>query len=159
MTKRQQILEAVLARLTAITRASGCETDGGLTIVFGENIELGDGDPDDAIGVLVGDDAPQDMSGFDPGDGTVLINLPLQFTSLSRLSTPGNVAWRRVEAQLGDIKRAIEGGDRSLGGLLTKGLMRAPTRTRPRDAGSTTLGAGVGYLLTYTEQLGNPEAD
>lgn len=158
MTKRQAALEELFARAALIRKASGYASDCGQAIYFGINAQLGPDDPAEAIGISVGDDRVRDESGSGVDDGLTYIELPVQFAALASVEQLKSEAWRRVEAVLGDIKRAVEFGDRSLSGLLVKPLQRGPTRTMRAEAGSGTLGVSVQYVLAYVETFGDPEA-
>jgi hypothetical protein len=61
-----------------------------------------------------------------------------------------------VEAVLGDIKRAIELEDRSLGGLVDQRFERGRTRPFEREEGSTAVGVIVPYIVPYYESWGAP---
>lgn len=147
-TTRQQILEAVRARLQAIRTIDGFATDAGEQVFLGEAPMLGPDDPDVAIAIVIGDDVPTFQG------EQVLLQLPLGLCALAKadLAEP----WIAVETLLGDIKTAFELPDRTLGGLLRGQVERRPTLTLEREPGSTTVGVCVGYMARYTEVWGNP---
>jgi hypothetical protein len=148
-SRRQAILEELLARLQRITRDSGSLTDGGLTVFFGEAPELGADDPVEAVLLVVEPDEPAHQQ------AGLLINLAVTVYAMARadLEQP----YLAAEALLGDIKRAVETEDRTLGGRLRwHGLERGITRTMPRDDGSVFVGVGVEYRMQYAEGWGNP---
>lgn len=144
MTNRQRILEAVMARLQTIQVDAGYITDAGRRIYLGEVVDLGPDDPDDALAVV-------------PLDTQVLPNrievLPVEVQAVAKadLEQP-HVA---IEQLLADIARAFETADRTLGGLV-KYMELGPTRALPREAGSTTVGCGITYSLTYARVWGQP---
>lgn len=147
--RRKQILEVLLARLQVIHTSHGYATDAGQALYLGETPELGPDDPSEAIAVVVLDDEPRWQ-----GEG-LLLRLPINIQGLARadLEKP----WLTVEAVLGDIKRAIEQEDRTLGKLVNHpGLERGSTQTLPRADGSLTVGAGITYSGWYREGWGNP---
>jgi hypothetical protein len=147
-SNRESILAALLARVGAIQIAAGFTSDAGLAVTLGESPLLGPDDPDVAIAILVNDDDPK-YQGMQ-----IMIRLPV---SIQALANP-NLAdpWLAVEALLGDIKRAVELEDRTLGGLVKRQIERGPTRTVLREPGSTVVGAQVTYICPYTECWGNP---
>jgi hypothetical protein len=147
MTKRQAILTALVARVSAIAIAAGFATDAGATVFLGEAAELGPDDPDAAIALVLEDDSPQDK-------GYLYVQLPIAVAALAKadLETP----WLTIEAIVGDIKRAVEHEDRTLGGLLKGPMTRGATRTLTREPGSTTVGASVTYICSYVEAWGDP---
>jgi len=146
--RRQQILEAIQTRLQAIRVGGGYNTDAGLAVYLGESPVLGPDDPDVAIAIVPIDDA------VDAQVKGLLIALPVEIEALAKadLAEP----WVAVEQILQDIKRAHELEDRTLGGLLSSAFERGTTRSLPRQPGSTTVGAGIGYLCRYKEAWGNP---
>lgn len=149
MSRRQQILEASVARLAVIQRGNGYATDAGDAIQLGEFTELGPDDPAEAIAVVPGEDVTR-TQGDKHG-----ITLPLEIQAIARVDLDEPHA--AAEAVLADIKRAYEQADRTLGGLLEgKGIRRLVTRTLPREAGMTTVGVGVTYLLDFQETWGDP---
>lgn len=149
-TTRLQVLNAIKARLAVITVANGYATDAGQLIALGEVTELGDDDPDAALAIVVGDDAPKPQSTV----GTTLAEWPLRIAALAKadLAEP----WTTVEQVLGDIKRAFELSDRTLGGLLKGDIQRGSTRVIPRDPGSTTIGVAITYVGIVSERWGQP---
>ena len=64
--------------------------------------------------------------------------------------------WLAVEQTLGEVKRAVELEDRSLGHLLKQPLERAGTQTLEREPGSETVGLITTYLCFYAEPWGEP---
>lgn len=146
-TKRRLILEALRDRLAVIQVANGFHTDAGLAIYAGEGVELGDGDPDTALSLVVGPDSPSYQGEH------IATALTVEILGLARADLADPFV---AEDLVGDIKRAIELPDRTLGGLVKKQIERGPTRNLPREAGSTTVGAGVEYRAPLTEQWGAP---
>lgn len=145
-TKRLDILLALQTLVATITIEGGFQTDAGATVFLGEVPELGEDDANQAIALLVGDD--------EPGADRMVV-LPVTVVALvdvEQLDAP----WLALEAVLGDIKKAIETEDRTLGGLLKGQLTRGQTQTFPREAGSRTLGVGVTYRAPYLEVWGQP---
>src|SRR3990167_4114681 len=146
-TKREAILAELLLRLSAITIAHGYATDAGDQVFLGESPQLGEDDPSQGLALVVEDDEVNSK-------GYVFITLPIAVQALAKadLDTP----WLAIEAILGDVKRAIELEDRTLGGLLKSELRRGSTRTLAREPGSTTVGEGITYRCEYVESWGNP---
>lgn len=147
-TIRQAIVANAVDRVMAIQTGvdSDFETDAGKAVYIGSTPELGKDDPGEAIAVVLNDD---DVTKDTP---KTFLTLPVEIQALVRVG-PIN-AWLRMEAILGDIKRAMEIGDRrELGGYP---MRRGPTRTLPREPGSNTAGVGVTYFVDYSETWGQP---
>lgn len=151
MTTRLSVLTAFAARLADITIANGYATDAGQLVVMGEAGELGESDPDAALAIVPGDDRQKTQAGT---VGTAFLEWPIQLVALGKadLSQP----WVTLENIVGDIKRAIETGDRRLGGLVKSDLQRGATRIVPREPGSLTIGVSVTYVVTIAEPWGQP---
>lgn len=146
---RQQIIEALKARLEAIRQPSDVfDTDAGATVYVNESPALGEVDPLTALVMVIGDDIPVRTGEH------VMLTLPVEVQAIA--SDAIDDCWLAVEPLLSDIKRAIELPDRSLGRLLRQRLERDVTRTLPRDEGSTTVGASITYHCPYIEAWGNP---
>src|SRR5574341_1196761 len=126
-SRRQQILEAFLTLVQVIRTANGFATDAGLTVFLGETPTLGPDDPDTAIAIVVGEEAPTYQG------ENVFIALPVGIQALAKpdLDQP----WLAAEAVLGDIKKAVELADRTLGGLVRRHIQRDVTRTMERRTG------------------------
>lgn len=150
---RQQILEACLARLQQIQIANGTfETNAGSNVSLGETVQLGEGDPDTAIALVVDDDEAISASG-----NKMFLRLPVHIQALAKISQAGvSEAYIAAEQIAADIKRSFELEDRLLGGLLHHHLQRSRVRTLARQPGSITVGVDVLYVLPYAEQWGNP---
>jgi hypothetical protein len=158
-TRRERILAAIKARLEAISEAGGYRTNLGAVVKLGEIPRFGPDDPRQALCILPEEDQ------VDPGalqEGKIPILWPISIAILvaPNLSQP----WVIVEAGLADVKKAMETGDRTLGGLLKGGmnnpggLLRGTTETFPRQAGSEAVGAKITYAAPFWETWGNPEA-
>lgn len=147
--RRKQILEQLFARVQLIRTEHGYKTDAGRLVFLGEAFELGPDDPDVAIAIVVLDDDPTQRA------EKVHIDLPIDFRALAKADQ--DQPWLAVEDIIGDIKRAVEQEDRTLGKLVNHpGLERRPTRTLPRAPGSETVGASLVYLAPYSEVWGAP---
>lgn len=150
---RQQILAAVVTRLSVITQADGAYfTDAGATLFAGEAPQLGPDDPAHALAVLLVDDEPRQAG---PG---YLVTGTLEIHAVANTALDGTSlddAWMLVEQLLADIKRAVELTDRKLGGLLYN-MERGPARPLPRQEGSLTVGAIMTYELSWKEDWGTP---
>jgi hypothetical protein len=147
-SRRQGILEALLARVQRIERANEFQTDAGQRVYLGEAFELGPDDPVEAIALVVGEETPQYQG------ENLFITLPVAIIALAKadLEQP----WLAVEAVIADIKTAVETTDRTLGGLVRRQIQRGPVVTLERQPGSTTVGASVTYLSPYVERWGAP---
>lgn len=146
--RRQQVLETYRARLRVIDQAHGFTTNAGAAVFMGEAPELGPDDPDQAIALLVEDETPQHV-----GENVHTL-LPVAIAALAKANL--DEPWLAAEEVLGDIKRAIELEDRTLGGLVRARIARGPTRTMERDAGSQTVGIAITYLNPLVEAWGRP---
>lgn len=148
MSTRSAILAAVRTRLQAIARTDGFATDAGAALYLGERPELGPDDPDEAIAIVVRDDAPKAQG------HKLFITLPVSICAIAKadLDDP----WQSIEDLLADIKVAFELDDMTLGGLLRGPMERGATRTLDREPGSLTIGAQVSYFLPYHETWGHP---
>lgn len=150
---RQAIVTELLWRLGAIAIASGYQTDAGQQLFAGETPSLGPSDPDAAIALVVRDDLPSDQSGFGvDATGIVVTVLPIDVVAVAKadLAQP----WVTVEAIIADIRKAIETADRSIGGILTKNLLRGRVRSLPRESGGTVIGATVEYRAIFADEWG-----
>jgi hypothetical protein len=148
MSNRQELLAALVGRLSAITIAGGFSTDAGLTLFLGDVPALGPDDPDSVLAVVVGDDNPKWQG------QNLLIGLPVHVAMIAKADLDD--AWLTIEAMLADVKRAVELEDRTLGKRTKGPIERGTTRTMPREPGSTTVGTMITYWLPYTEVWGNP---
>ena len=165
MSKRQQILTEVLTRLAEIATANGFATDAGQLLFVNESPDLGPGDPDAAIAVLVREDViTHQMAKFQiqlPIDLCAIVKVPVAEDGAAATETdPGRPhPWAVTEAAIADIKRAMEIEEtppRSLGGLAAPRFERGTTRPVPRDEGSTSVGAMIRYTVPYLEGWGQP---
>lgn len=153
LSRRHQFLEEVQARLAEITVANGFNTDAGAALYLGFAPELGENDPDDAIAVLVGEDDLDDFQG-----PSVSYELPIEIQAITKLTEDDQKEhpWMKVEQIIQDIKRAFELEDRQFDGSLTLPIERGNTKTLRREAGSTSVGAGISYLARLKEAWGSP---
>lgn len=150
MSTRQAILTELLNRVSAIQVEHGYATDAGVTVFFGESPMLGPDDPTSAIALIVGDDQIDPASSL---EDDILTRLPIDITAIAKADIVN--PWATVEAVIADIKLAIETPDRTLGGLLTRGLQRGRTRSLDREPGATSIGAAIQYAATYLDAWGN----
>lgn len=156
-SRRQSILAEAQRRLALILTAGGFQTDAGATVFLGERGVLGDDDGDSAIALVPGDEDLEDNASVGAAAGTVVVGLRLQVEALA-LRTASRGAQATIEALIADIKTAMEATPLDFGGLLLRSLQRLPTRALPRQQGSQTVGAAVGYAVWYLEVLGDPNA-
>lgn len=147
--RRQLVLEAMRARLQAIEVANGFNTDAGLLVFLGEVPQLGTSDPDTAIALVPG----EEIAAWNQG-ANLLIRLPLIVSAIAKadLAEP----WLAVEAIIGDVKRAIELEDRTLGGLVQRMIERGSVLVWEREPGATSVAASVTYIAPYVEGWGTP---
>lgn len=148
-SRRRKILEAIKTRLGAIRVSSGFATDAGLMVFLNEAPALGPDDPSTAIVILVGVDTPMWQG------ETMLLRLPLEIQAIAKADI--DAPWLAVEDVLGDIKKAVELADRTLGGLVRRQIDRGPTQTLQREPGSEYVGLSILYTAPYKEAWGSPE--
>lgn len=164
-THRLTILQAIVARLEAIrventftTRDGGTDhyrTDAGDRVFLYEVPELGEGDPINAIAVLVDDSDPVLLGGFieEP------LIVEIQALAKADVDPQEPITLSPAEAAeelLGDIRRAIEQPNRTLDSLI-KGEMRlGALRVIPRDPGRTTVGLSQRYEMSFVRTWGQP---
>jgi hypothetical protein len=154
MTRRRAILEAVKARLEAIRRPeegepdTGFATDAGQTVTLNEAPAFGDDDPPVAIAIVVG----EEQVTWQNGRLLILLPLDIQVLSVASLDAP----WVAIEDVLGDVKRAMELGDRRLNRLLSWDMERGGVRTLEREPGHPTVGAAIPYQVRFMEAWGEP---
>src|SRR3990170_287171 len=143
MSRRQDILAAFVARLEKIQIAEGYQTDAGQLVFIGERPVLGPDDPTASIMIDVRDDEVGHQGEH------VVVALPVSVRAVVKAGSGD--PWLAVEAVLADIKTAVE-ADHDLGGiLLPRGLERASSEQRDREAGDDVVGAAVGYVLRFRE--------
>lgn len=147
ITRRLLILERLGQLAAAITVANGFDSDAGLRVYIGASPELGPADPDYAIAIVPGDELATE-------DGRISNSFPVEVQAIGKAGAAD--AWINLELLLGDLKRAIELTDRTLGSVLKGVMRRGPTRTLERPPGATTIGAGITYLCPYIDEWGNP---
>lgn len=144
ITRRQAILEALVARVQAIAVSHGFNTDAGLTVFLGDAPQLGPDDPPAAIAVVPRETRPQ-------SERMEMLPIEIQALAKADLEQP----YLAAEAILSDIVTAVELEDRTLGGLV-KFMEIGPTRLLPREPGSTTVGTAILYELMYVRVYGTP---
>lgn len=157
-SRRQQILAVLIDRVEAIDGTGEFETTAGNSVHLGEAPAFGPDDPLAAIVLVVGDDRVRYVG------GAKFIELPIEIQALANAASDADWAtagfkgpYVLIEALLGDLKRAIEVADRSLGGLIAENAMEpGPTRTLPREPGQTVVGVALTYTVTYKEAWGAP---
>ncbi len=148
LSRRQQILEALLARVQQIERANEFQTDAGRHTHLGEAVDLGPDDPVEAIALAVGEEVARYQG------ENLYIELPVQVIALAKADL--DQPWMAVEAVIADIKRAVETSDRTLGGVVRRMIQRGSVVTLERQPGTTTVGASITYICPYVEAWGNP---
>lgn len=143
-SRRQQRIEAVLERLSAIRIEDGYSCDAGLKVFYAEQPALGPDDPESVICVV-----PQDTQ--IQANRMEILPLEIQVIVKPDLDDP----YLAAEAVLGDVAQAMELADRSLGGLV-KWMEIGQARLLPRPDGSTVTGMVQTYELHYLREWGTP---
>lgn len=147
-TTRLTLLQTVIGMLEGILIASGYETNLGATLDVGEIPELGPDDPDDRLVLTINPDRVT-YQGEDK-----FVRLPLTIAVLRKADLADPLA--TIETGLGDVKKAMEVADRTLGGLVARQFEVGSTRAIPRAPGSVTVGAAIDYEFPYREAWGRP---
>jgi hypothetical protein len=109
-------------------------------------VQLGADDPDTAIAIVVQDTAPQYQ-----GENVFEV-LPVEIQALAKADL--DEPWIAAEEILSRCITAIELTDRTLGGLVKRMIEIGPTRTLPREEGSTTVGIAITYRAPYSRRWG-----
>jgi len=148
ITRRLLILERLGALAGVIKVANGFDSDAGLHVYIGTAPELGPNDPDYAIAIVPGDELTTE-------DGRLSNSFPVEVQAIGKAAAAD--AWINLELLVGDLKRAIELEDRTLGSVIKGVMKRGATRTLERPPGSLTIGAGIIYSCPYVDEWGNPE--
>ncbi len=148
-SRRHRALEEIGTRLRSIAVANGFRTDAGAAVFMGADILLGPDDPPAAIGVAVGQDEV-----LHNGENVGMV-VPVEVHAVVKTTVADPLL--ALEEVIGDVKKAVEQPDRTLGGaLVTNGLERSTVRPREREEGSEFVGAIVEYRMTLAEAWGNP---
>lgn len=155
-TLRERVLEAFAARLSEIRVEAGTlyRTNAGDRVYIGEAPSLGDDDPPSAVVVVIGD-----VQATDHQMGTMQQAIAVECQAHVRISfteTIDSNPFMMAEALLGDIVRAVEQADRTLGSLSKGPITLGPTRSIPRETGSTTVAVGQTYLVPIVRRWGQP---
>lgn len=154
MSKRAEILDALIQRVTAIRVADGFTTDAGDNVYLGETPELSGADEVSAVAIV-----PQDDTLTPAGSVAFMIEWPIEIQALIGVDPPTVESWATLEGLLGDIKRAIElssDSEHNLDGLVHKAFTRGSTRTLERETGTRTFGLSITYTFTLKEGWGTP---
>ncbi len=157
VTARIRILQAFINRLKEISVDNGYATDVGRTVLLGEVFSLGPNDGP-AIALVAGEDEPQGGQGLGGGEGAA-VSIEWTVSAIALISSDSDIEapWLTIEHVIGDIKRAMELDDRTLGGLVGE-FSRGQVRPLEREEGSTVVGGAVDYTMLYFESWGQPEA-
>jgi len=147
ITRRVLILERLGALAATITKANGYDSDAGLKVFIGGTGELGPADPDYAIALVPGDELAEEQ-------GRISNTLPVAVQAIGKSDALD--AWINLELLLGDLKKAIELEDRTLGSVLKGVMKRGITRSIERPPGATTIGLEIFYTCPYVDEWGNP---
>ena len=147
ITRRTMILARLAALAATITKANGYDSDAGLKVFVGGGAELGPADPDYAIALVPGEELAEEQ-------GRIANTFPVAVQAIGKSDAAD--AWINLELLLGDLKKAIELEDRTLGSVLKGVMKRGPTRSLERPPGATTIGIEIFYLCPYIDEWGNP---
>lgn len=159
-SKRQAAIAELVRRLEFITKANGYNTDAGEHIFLGEAPAFGEGDPPEALAILIDDDSPQ------TNGGVVRTRTPIEIWAVVPAGFEDPLL--AIEAIITDIKEAVEieadgSIDRFLGtvteagqpyGTLPRGIERGVVQAVKRDPGGTYVRAAVEYVAYFEETWG-----
>ncbi len=156
-SRRQLILTALATLLETITIADGFNTDAGNNVMLGQDVELGDNDPDAAILI-----SPL-TERFVPNQTKLYSEWPLSIKAVVKKFDDLDDSWIAVEQIIEDIQKAVEVADRTLGGLVnwngSHGLILDSITALQREAGSNTVGMEVTYLAKLQRAWGIPTVE
>lgn len=136
------VVEELVSRLSVIRETNNFATDAGKTVFVGESPELGEGDPETAIAVVLNDTVPQP-------NRMEIWPIEIQAVAKASIEQPYMAALH----VLGDVVKAFELEDLTLNGLV-KRMEVGPQRTLRREQGSMTVGIGQVYYLQYIRAWG-----
>jgi hypothetical protein len=159
-SKRQAAVADLVRRLGFITRANDYNTDAGEHIFLGEAPTFGEGDPPEALALLIQDDSPQVAGGL------IRTRTPIEIWAVVPADVDAPLL--AVEAIITDIREAVEieadgSVDRFLGtidedgkpcGTLPRGLERGVIQALTRKPGDTFVRAAVEYVANFEERWG-----
>jgi hypothetical protein len=142
-------------RVAEIQEANGFRTDAGLHLFYGPT-NLGPSDPQLGIAIVPGDTTTRFDSDQGGEGASKTITLPIEFHAIARDDLDDTLV--KIESLIGDIKRAVELPDVTLD-KQADSFEPGEVGPLPRVPGSTTIGARVGYVASYTEPWGQPEVE
>lgn len=154
-SRRQLVLAALATLLEEVSVANGFNTDAGAMVRLGQELELGDNDPDSAILIVSG------IETFNqPQDRKLFSQWPLSIRAVVKVADDIDDAWMAAELIVADIEKAIEVADPTFGGLVNyngnHGLILQSIETVERDAGSPVVGIDVVFIAKLQRTWGDP---
>ncbi len=148
MSVRQSILTELISRLSGIAVVNGYQTDSGAVVYDGQTPSLAEGDPEQALAVVVGGET----LGYQGENVLVLLSVVVHALLRADVDQPTLAS----EAVIADVKKAVE-VDHNLGGILQpRGLERGETTAARREQGSEFVAATVEYRFRFVERWGQP---
>jgi hypothetical protein len=144
---RLRILQAIATRLQAITEPAGWWTNVGEAVFLGFAPALGEDDPPEAVAIVPAADVQK--SNLAKKSLTLTVDIHVLVRLRDR-------CWDRVERARADVMRAMESGDRRLGGLAVSHVTYEGTTMLPLESGGLDTGLIVTYAVPYTESWGDP---
>lgn len=147
--RRQEILEALLARLHDIAPANGYATEAGLRISYGRT-QLSPDDTLPAATLVPGDPT---LQGQGEGD-RYRLSMPVTASGLVTVDPADPLA--SIEPLLADLKKALlRKNDVTLGGLAIR-VRYVGEHVADREEGGTTAAVQVSIAVEYMEGYGDP---
>jgi hypothetical protein len=150
-SKRKLILLALLERLAAIRTTDDYATDAGLNVQLGPLPAVED-DPQPRVALIVGDVPNPDNKDLQSAEIR-----RWAFTAVARIAVDPNdpLADLATEDLVADLHRALfVPGGQDLGGLAVDVETAGVPKTDPREAGATTVGCTVPFVVVYAADYG-----
>ncbi len=148
MSVRQNLIAEIVSRLSGILLAGGYQTDAGALIFVGQTPPLAEGDPTEALAVVVGGEEV----GYQGENVLVVLSIVVHAIVRADVDQPILAS----EAVIADIKRAVETDHDLARILLPRGLERGATTAAKREPGSEYVAATVEYRCRFVERWGQP---
>ncbi len=151
-SRRLYILEALAETLEQITLINGFNTDAGLKVELGQDLDLAEADPDAAIVIVPGAER------FDPTQTKLYSEWPLAIRAVVKADL--DQPWVTAEMIIADIERAVEVADRTFGDLVNfngaHGLILDSIASFERAPGSSVVGMEALFIAKLQRSWGDP---
>ena len=151
-SRRLYILEALAQKLEQITLTNGFNTDAGLKVELGQDLDLGESDPDAAIAIVPGAER------FSSSQTKLYSEWPIAIRAVVKADL--DQPWLTAEQIIADIERAVEVGDRTFGDLVNwngdHGLILDSIASFERAPGSSVIGMEALFIAKLQRSWGDP---